>query len=97
MAVERVIRAVHPVRRPSGVGLDAHDAQLGMTLEHAAEDERAHDVLAPADDAEEAVHLGSAELRPVAMSSLPLVRMWNDSGIPRSTAACHSGSHRGSS
>ena len=63
MAVVTVVGAVHPVRRPARVGLDAHDSQLGMTLEHRAEDQRADDVLVPAHDRHEAVELRAAYLR----------------------------------
>ncbi len=49
-----VVHAVHEVRHPAGVGLDAHELELRMALEHAAEDEDADDVLAAADDRHEA-------------------------------------------
>src|SRR5439155_24353648 len=42
------------------VGLDADDLELWMALEHPAEDERAHHVLAAADNRHEAVQLRSA-------------------------------------
>jgi hypothetical protein len=48
-----------------------------MALEHAAETSIAHDVLAAADDGEEAVHLRPARRQEIV--SL-LVRMWNESG-----------------
>ncbi len=41
MAVVGVVHPVGEVRRPPGVGLDAHDLQLGVALEHPAEDEHA--------------------------------------------------------
>ena len=56
-----VVGAVHPVRCPTGVGLDAHHAQVGMALEHRAEDQRADDVLVAADDREERVELRAAD------------------------------------
>ena len=62
VALDGVVGAVHPVRHPPGVGLDAHDPQLRDAVEHASEDERADHVLAAPDDAEEAVHLRPAEV-----------------------------------
>ena len=47
---------------PSPASASTHTTRSsGMPLEHAAEDQRADDVLAAADDAEEAVHLRAAE------------------------------------
>ena len=80
MTVVGVVGAVHPVRRPAGVGLDAHDAQLGVALEHRAEDQGADDVLVPADDRQERVELRPADADPRPGVSLRLVRMWNDGG-----------------
>ena len=62
VALVGMIHAVHEMRRPAGIGLDADHPQPGMALEHAREDQHAHDVLAAADDAEEAVDLGPARL-----------------------------------
>ncbi len=62
MALVGVVHAIHEMRRPAGIGLDADDAQLGMALEHAGIDQHAHDVLAAADDRQEAVNLGPARL-----------------------------------
>ena len=78
-----VVHAVHEVRHPARVGLDAHELELRVALEDATEDEEADDVLAAADDREERVELGPAGLEAVLL----LVRMWNDSGSSRSTAA----------
>ena len=50
-----MVHPVHVVRYPAGVGFDAYDVQLRVALEHAAEHERAHDVLDAADDPEESV------------------------------------------
>src|ERR1700674_782628 len=66
MPVVCMIHAVHIVRDPSGVGLDAYYFQLRMALENSAENERADDVLASADDRQEAVELGPAGLKVVA-------------------------------
>ena len=51
VALVRVVHPVHEVRHPAGVGLDAHDRQVRVALEHAAEHEHRHDVLAAAHDA----------------------------------------------
>src|ERR1700732_440520 len=66
MAVVCMIHAVHIVRPPSGVRLDAYYFQFRMTLENSAEHESADDVLASADDRQEAVELGPARLEVVA-------------------------------
>src|SRR5439155_312969 len=55
-----VVHAVHVVRHPARVGLDAHHPELRVPLEDAPQDERPHDVLAAADDGEEGVHAGPA-------------------------------------
>src|SRR5438874_710823 len=56
VALEGVVHAVHVVRHPPGVGLDADDAELRVALEDAAQHQRPHDVLAAADDGEKRVH-----------------------------------------
>src|SRR5208337_1006728 len=66
MPVVCMIHPVHIVRHPSGVGLDAYYFQLRMALEYPAENESADDVLASADDRQEAVQLGPARLEVVA-------------------------------
>src|ERR1700719_877842 len=66
MAVVCMIHPVHIVRHPSGVGLDAYYFQLRMALENSTESERADNVLASADDRQEAVELGPARLEVVA-------------------------------
>src|SRR5216684_8297873 len=65
MPIVSVIHPVHIVRYPTGISLDAYQLQLGMTLEDAAEDEGADDVLASADDRQEAVELWAASLEVV--------------------------------
>ena len=62
MALVGVVHAIHEMRRPACVGFDADDAQLGMPFEHAGIDQHAHDVLAAADDRQEAVNLRPARL-----------------------------------
>src|SRR5438552_760490 len=49
-----MIHSIHEVRHPTGVGLDADDLQVRVPLEHAAEHEHRHDVLAAPHDGEEA-------------------------------------------
>src|ERR1700693_4635512 len=66
MAVVCMIHPVHIVRHPSGVGLDAYYFQLRMALENSAEHECTDDVLASADDRQEAVELRPARLEVVA-------------------------------
>src|SRR5258708_3430533 len=66
MPVVCMIHPVHIVRYPSGVSLDAYYFQLWMALENSAENECADDVLASADDRQEAVELGPAGLKVVA-------------------------------
>src|ERR1700722_3243267 len=66
MPVVCMIHPVHIVRYPSRVSFDAYYFQLRMALENAAENERADDVLASADDRQEAVELGPARLKVVA-------------------------------
>src|SRR5438128_3779407 len=66
MSLEGVVHAVHVVRHPPGVGLDADDAELRVALEHAAEHQRPHDVLASADDGEKRVHAWPTDGRGVA-------------------------------
>src|ERR1700722_16372292 len=66
MAVVCMIHPVHIVRHPSGVRFDAYYFQLRMSLENSAENESADDVLASADDRQEAVELGPARLEVVA-------------------------------
>src|SRR5208337_5026793 len=61
-----MIHSIHIVRHPSGVGLDAYYFQLRMALENSAEHEGADDVLASADDRQEAVELRPARLEIVA-------------------------------
>src|SRR5690348_9616617 len=56
MALVRMVHAVHVMRHPTRISLDANDLQLRMTLEDAAVDEGADDVLVPADDRKEAVN-----------------------------------------
>src|SRR5438876_9046003 len=63
VALVGVVHAVHVVRHPARVGLDAHHAELRVALEDAAQDERPHDVLAAADDGQEGVHAGPARGR----------------------------------
>src|SRR5438477_1527743 len=63
VALVGVVHAVHVVRHPARVGLDAHHPELRVPLEDAAQDERPHDVLAAADDGEEGVHAGPARGR----------------------------------
>src|SRR5262245_21444792 len=63
MAVPGVVHAVHEVRHPARVGLDAHHAKLRVPLEDATEDEHAQDVLAAADDGHKGVELGPAGLQ----------------------------------
>src|SRR5882724_1257984 len=58
-----VVHAVHVVRHPARVGLDAHHPELRVPLEDATQDERPHDVLTAADDGEEGVHAGPARGR----------------------------------
>src|ERR1700722_10049136 len=65
MAVVCMIHPVHIVRHPSGVRFDAYYFQLRMSLENSAENESADDVLASADDRQEAVELGPAGLKVV--------------------------------
>ena len=36
MPLVRVVHPVHEVGRPPGVGFHAHDAEVGVALEHAA-------------------------------------------------------------
>src|SRR5947208_7442268 len=60
MALVCVVEAVHVVRNPAGVGFDAYNFEAGVTLEDAAEHERAHDVLAAAHHREEHVHARTA-------------------------------------
>ena len=55
-----MIHAVHEVRRPTRVSLDAHDFELRMALEDAAEDKRPDDVLVAADDRHKRVDLRTA-------------------------------------
>ena len=55
-----VVHAVGEVRRPARVGLDADHPEPGMPLEHAGEDQHAHDVLAAADDRQKSIELGPA-------------------------------------
>ena len=55
MALVGMVHAVHEMRNPAGVGLDAYELQVRMALEHAAENEHANDVLVAADDRQEAV------------------------------------------
>src|ERR1700721_1609496 len=62
MAVVCMIHPIHIVRHPSGVRLDAYYFQFRMALENSAENERADDVLASADDRQEAVQLRPARL-----------------------------------
>src|ERR1700687_5465039 len=62
MAIVSMIHPVHIVRYPPGVRFDAYQFQLGMTLEDAAQDEGADNVLASANDRQEAVELGAASL-----------------------------------
>src|SRR5258708_33629112 len=62
VAVVCMIHPVHIVRHPSGVRFDANYFQLWMALENSAQNERADDVLASADDRQEAVELGPARL-----------------------------------
>jgi hypothetical protein len=62
VALVGVIHPVEVVRHPPGVGLSAHHLQLGVTLEHRPEDERAHHVLAAAHDREETVDARAADL-----------------------------------
>src|SRR5579862_4567411 len=66
MAVICMIHPVHIMRHPSSVCLDAYHFQFRMALENSAEHERADDVLASADDRQEAIELGSARLEVVA-------------------------------
>src|SRR5260370_8506446 len=65
MPIVMVIHPIHIVRYRAGISLDAYQFQLGMTLEDAAEDEGADDVLASADDRQEAVELWAASLEVV--------------------------------
>src|SRR5260370_31184729 len=65
MPIVSVIHPIHIVRYPAGISLDAYQFQFGMTLEDAAEDEGADDVLASPDDRQEAVQFGSASLEVV--------------------------------
>src|SRR5215468_8981995 len=58
VALPRVVHAVHEVRHPACVGLDAHQPEPRMALEHSAEYERPDDVLAAADDRHEGVDPG---------------------------------------
>src|SRR5271156_3456230 len=66
MPVVCMIHPIHIVGHPSGVSLDAYYFQLWMTLENTAENEGADNVLASADDRQEAVQLGPARLEIVA-------------------------------
>src|ERR1700685_3615332 len=66
MPVIRMIHSIHIVRHPSGVRLDAYYFQLRMALENSTQNESADDVLASADDRQEAVELGPARLKVVA-------------------------------
>ena len=68
MAIVGVIHPVHVVRHPARIGFDAHHLEFRMTLEHAAEDEGADDVLASADDAEEVVQARSARREAVSLA-----------------------------
>src|SRR5271156_2218991 len=61
-----MIHSIHIVRHPSSVGLDAYYFQLRMTLENTAQHESPDDVLASADDRQEAVELGTASLEAIA-------------------------------
>src|SRR5262245_42241986 len=69
MPLVGVVHAVHEVRRPTGVSLDAHHLELRMALEYAGEDQHAHDVLAAANDGEKAVDLGPAWLAELVIAA----------------------------
>src|SRR5271168_1681595 len=66
MPVVCMIHSIHIVRHPSGIRLDAYYFQLRMALENSAEDEGADNVLASADDRQEAVELRPARLEVIA-------------------------------
>src|ERR1700689_1977824 len=66
MPVIRMIHSIHIVRHPAGVRLDAYYFQLRMALENSTQNESADDVLASADDRQEAVELGPVRLEVVA-------------------------------
>src|SRR6266404_3418124 len=65
MAIVGMIHPVHIVRYPAGIRLHAYQFQLRMTLEDAAQDEGSDNVLASANDRQEAVELGTASLKVV--------------------------------
>src|SRR5258705_14011534 len=65
MSIVCMIHPIHIVRYPACVRLDAYQFQFGMTLEDAAQDEGADNVLASADNRQEAVELGPASLEVV--------------------------------
>src|SRR6185437_10045772 len=65
---DRMVGPIHPVRYPARIGLDADDLQARHPVKNPAENHGSDDVLAAADDPEEAVHLRATErsLRDVA-------------------------------
>ena len=69
MPLVGVVHAVHEMGGPAGIGLDTDHAQPGVPLEYAREDQHAHNVLAAANDGEEAVDLGPAWLTELVVAA----------------------------
>src|SRR5689334_68910 len=57
MAIIGMVHAVHEMRHPARVRLDASELELRMALEYATKDEQPHDVLIATDDREKRVDL----------------------------------------
>src|SRR5262249_52806947 len=60
MAIVGVVHSVHEVRSPTGICLNTHNLQLGMTLEDTAENKGAYNVLVATDNRHEGVDLWTA-------------------------------------
>ena len=81
--VERVVHAIHEVRHPAGIGLDADHLEVRVALEDAAEDEHGHDVLAAPHDGQEAADLRAPGLLALRSQDVEAQRQVElDGGLP---------------
>ena len=62
MTLVGMVHAIHVVRNPARIGLDADNLEVGEAIEDTAEYESAHHVLAATNDREEAVDTRTPDL-----------------------------------